>query len=148
MFCETEESSPKIKLMKEDDPETLTIIIELEFEENKIGATFPCDLCSHIASTKDNLQKHLESVHEGIEYTQVCPFKASNSSVHIDIKKFKCDLCEYKAKRKDHLLKHVASIHKEQEYKCEKFSCNKCPFTASSKLILASHVTAVHKDIR
>jgi len=53
---------------------------------------YPCSQCQHVATTANNLKKHVESKHEGVRYP--------------------CSHCEHAATNAYNLKKHVKSKHK------------------------------------
>ena len=54
---------------------------------------FNCDQCTYSADRKDNLKKHIESLHDNV--------------------RFPCDICEYQATRKQNLASHLQKVHKQ-----------------------------------
>ena len=82
-----------------------------------------CDICDYSFSQKDNLQRHLASVHE-------------------KKKPFKCDNCDYSFSEKGSLKKHLESVHEKKK----PFKCDTCDtiFTRQTSLkrhILKNHIT-------
>ena len=56
----------------------------------------------------DNLQRHVESVHDGVKYS--------------------CESCDYKATTKGNLQRHVVSVHDGVKHSCEY-----CDYKATKK---------------
>ena len=59
---------------------------------------YPCNNCDYQATTKGNLQTHIQSTHEGI--------------------KFPCKECEYQATQQIHLQTHIKLKHKGIRGRC------------------------------
>ena len=55
------------------------------------GLKFSCNDCGFKATTKHDLDIHIQTAHEGI--------------------KFPCNLCSFKASQKQHLIKHIKIDH-------------------------------------
>ena len=74
------------------------------------GVKHSCEYCDYKATTKGNLQAHVQSVHEEIKYS--------------------CESCDYKETTKSNLKKHVKSFN--DDYKSttkngrdeDKYSCD------------------------
>ena len=79
-----------------------------------------CTQCEFKATLKQNLQRHIRSVHEG--------------------QKFSCIFCEYKATYKGNLHRHIKSVHEGQ-----KFQCPQCEYKATQKVNLQTHIKSVHE---
>ena len=80
-----------------------------------------CLQCDYKATKKDKLQRHKQSVHEGL--------------------RIQCPHCEYKATEKGHLRTHIKSIHEGQ-----KFQCPQCNYKASFKSNLWKHIKSEHQN--
>jgi len=85
--------------------------------ENK----FPCEQCNYKTTRLDHLQRHIESIHDGVKYPcDRCNFKATQlanlnrhkRSIHDGVK-YPCDQCNYKATQHGDLKKHKKSVHSE-----------------------------------
>ena len=68
---------------------------------------FACLQCDYTSNNKTNVIRHMQSVHEGVQ--------------------FDCDMCEYKAT-------HLSSLwrHKKREHEGKKYDCKCCDFQATS----------------
>ena len=77
------------------------------------GVRHGCDVCGHLALSRDNLKRHIKLNHE------------KQAAL------FECNLCDYKAK-KPHRIKD----HKQAKHEGLTFNCDKCDFKNSSKNIL------------
>lgn len=73
-----------------DHLETKNNIGGLEFYKNTIGK-YQCDRCEYQAERKDNLKRHIQSIHEGL--------------------RFSCNQCEYQATRQGSLKRHKQNVH-------------------------------------
>ena len=91
---------------------------EIMSEKNEAGQ-FPCNRCEKQYTRRDNLERHIQSAHEGIKFPcNDCGYKATTradlfrhiQSVHEGIK-FPCDLCDYKATQKCKLVTHKKNKH-------------------------------------
>ena len=65
----------------------------------KVTVKYSCEFCDYKATTKNTLQNHVKSIHDGVKYS--------------------CEYCEYKATTKSDLRRHVKSIHDGVKYSCE-----------------------------
>ena len=73
-------------------------------EKYKVGldqknVKYNCDLCDYRATTKVNIKRHLQSIHEGVKYS--------------------CKQCEFKATQKKNVKRHVKSVHEGVQYNCD-----------------------------
>ena len=64
--------------------------------------TFICEYCNTNFSRKGNLKRHINSIHELIN--------------------FRCERCEFTTTRKDKLREHIISKHYQKIFKCLKCS--------------------------
>ena len=80
-----------------------------------------CDHCSFKSRYKNNLLKHIETIHKDIE--------------------FPCITCEFKSNRKDNLQRHINTVHGDAKYKC-----NECEFITNRMDNFVRHTDTVHGD--
>ena len=80
---------------------------------------YPCDECSHIATTQRHLQTHIKSIHEGVKYPcDQCNLQFSDPggmrrhkrTIHDGVR-YPCDQCNYKATQLHNLNNHIKSRH-------------------------------------
>ena len=91
----------------------------MHWHEHKMKKSFACAQCDYKATEKNNLQRHIKSVHER--------------------QTFACTQCDYKAKWKSHLQTHIKSKHEGQP-----FQCTNCHFTTKWKSLLRKHTKSAH----
>ena len=84
--------------------------------------SFQCDKCNSFFKSKQNLKRHIASVHE-------------------EKKSFKCDICDYSCSQKGDLNKHVASVHEGKK----PFQCNICSVNFALNAKLKEHIASVHE---
>ena len=87
------------------------------------GIKYPCDQCDYQATEKNGLQKHNKSKHEGINYI--------------------CDKCNYQATKLGDLRRHIQSKHEGIKY-----PCNQCYYQATQQGTLQRHIQSKHKGIK
>ena len=90
-----------------------------------------CDQCEYKTSSTTFLNKHKETVHEGLHEQ-------------------KCDQCEYKTSSTTLLNKHKESVHEglhqqqTQEMRT-RIKCDQCEFKTTSTIVLKTHTNIQHK---
>ena len=67
-------------------------ISEKEFLKSAVAKPLKCDECHSVFKTKQNLKRHIQSVHEGK-------------------KQHKCSICDYTFSQKGHVKQHIESVH-------------------------------------
>ena len=77
---------------------------------------FQCDLCNYVSARKDNLKKHVQSVHE-------------------KLKPYNCRQCGKAFSMKQHCKEHEESIHDGITH-----SCDFCEMTFTTKGHLRTHI--------
>ena len=87
--------------------------------------SFTCSQCNKSFSSKQNLEKHLDSV-------------------HLKLKPFNCNQCDKSFPSKQNLDRHTDTVH----LKIKAFECTKCNESFSLKHHLKSHVHAIHTNPR
>ena len=55
-----------------------------------------CELCEYASAAKQDLNKHIQAVHEGK-------------------KNFKCDICDTRFSRKDSMNRHISLVHENNK---------------------------------
>jgi hypothetical protein len=115
---------------------------------------FECQECDYKCSAKNDLSKHIKTVHRKIKDLQCeeCDFKSSTSSglnihiktVHKKIKDFQCEKCDFKSSTGSVLYSHIRAVHK----KIKSFQCNECDYNCSAKGNLSQHIDRVHKKVK
>ena len=83
-----------------------------------------CNICDYSSIRKYDMERHIETVHEGI-------------------KSFQCNVCGYKTGHKSHLNRHVEGVHE----KIKPFKCDFCDYSTKEKRYLKSHIKRVHEGI-
>ena len=86
---------------------------------------FKCDSCEKSYSTKKNLYRHVESIHDGIKY--------------------QCDICDKMYSEAERLKRHFLARH---NLSAAKFVCNICGITMDCRSELKNHMDFVHKKIK
>ena len=89
-----------------------------------------CDFCERILSSKHALQRHVETVHDGI-------------------KKFRCDNCDAAFSEKRVLSRHKIRVHYQNEpikKTPEIFQCKECNRTFTKKAVFENHMVAIHNQ--
>ena len=84
--------------------------------------SFKCNVCFANFTKKNNLTRHMTSVHAGK-------------------KPFRCDICDYSCSQKGDLNKHVASVHEEKK----PFKCDICDYSCFQKGDMKRHIVSVHE---
>ena len=67
------------------------------------GKKYPCDACAYLATEKEHLRTHKQSVHEGK-------------------KPFPCSTCDYRAAQKGTLKRHEQTVHGETKENLRKIN--------------------------
>ena len=107
-----------------------------------------CPECGKVFTTKYNLQKHIQSKHEGIKYpcnhcdyqaTQQCSLKNHMQSKHEGIK-YPCYECDYQATTQLNLNRHIQSQHEGIKYPCDQ-----CDYQGTTQGNLNRHIQSSHK---
>ena len=87
--------------------------------QHSAGDIYPCNQCDYLATKREHLKQHMESVHEKIRNTcKFCHIEFYDKSVlnrhiksvHIGIR-YQCDQCDFEATQKSNLKKHVERMH-------------------------------------
>ena len=109
---------------------------------------FKCSICEQCFETGIDLEKHIESVHDGKNPYKYLEFNGSPSkwndlNAKVDLieeenNPFQCTTCDKSLFAKTNLLKHIASEHP--------FKCSKCDQLLDKKSLLKRHINTVHDD--
>ena len=116
------------------------------------GEFFMCTDCSHITGKKEDLIKHLESIHFKLEYKcnhcQVTFGRLDSFRVHLVSKHeenkndlHRCDRCHYSTRRKDAMLRHMKQTHERVRLHCEF-----CDYSSVDIRSLKGHVEKIHPN--
>ena len=115
---------------------------------------FKCEHCHKNISTKDNMRKHIDSVHKKLRkhkcsfcekaFTDPTPLKQHLERHKADpsVRPFKCHLCAKAFMLEVHLKGHILVVHESEKVKCD--ICNK----ELVKKSLTSHMSSYHSDIQ
>ena len=128
---------------------TIVILSDKKKGKNK---EFVCDYCDHKCFYKCNMEKHVESVHEGIkpkesEACQICHKTFSDAQglkrhamVHQVEKneQLECDICKRKYTGKTNLSQHKRDAHGGTH------DCPQCLKTFKKKSNMTAHLKTVH----
>ena len=109
-----------------------------------------CNQCDFTTAASNSLQRHIEQIHEGVEYKcGICTYK---TNINIDLKKhisrqhseidnFQCEQCSYSSRQKVHL-----DIHTKSKHKGEILLCHLCSYKATQLSNLKRHLNAKHSE--
>ena len=124
----------------------------VEYRKEKV-ALHKCHLCDYKCKDKPYLEKHIQSVHEGIRrfFCPHCDYKAffqANLNKHVkrvhegvkDNQEFPCPHCDLKFTVKFNLRRHVKIIHMGETLKCPH-----CDYKTKRKEFLTDHIDSVHE---
>ena len=115
------------------------------------GEKYVCGQCDHQFTCKDNLTKHIKSIHEGVRYAcNQCDHQATRpdslathiQSIHEGIK-YGCNQCGQQYTQQCHLRNHIQSKHEGVKY-----ACNQCEYQATFPSTLKSHIQSKHEGIK
>ena len=84
-----------------------------------VNGNYECEVCQKKYSDKTSLDRHKQSVHEGVTYA--------------------CDQCDYQAARQYNLTLHIQSKHEGVKY-----ACDKCDYQATQQGNLRAHIQSIH----
>ena len=85
----------------------------------RVNWKYECEVCQKKYSDKTSLDRHKQSVHEGVTYA--------------------CDQCDYQAARQYNLTLHIQSKHEGVMYACDKCDCQ-----ATQQGNLRAHIQSIH----
>ena len=85
-----------------------------------LSLPFSCDECEHSFSDHFNLERHVQTRHEGLI--------------------FRCEHCDHTSKRKDHLKEHVEEVHLGK-----KVYCSFCDYVSTKTSKLNAHLKFEHR---
>ena len=113
---------------------------------------YTCQFCKKCFTIKENLGRHIKTVHEGLRQFQCgsCGRRFSDARSCIDhedvthrgIKKYKCHLCEKSFGQKPGLRQHIETFHEGKRHMCE--TCGK---EFKQRAHLKSHIK-IHHDVQ
>ena len=92
-----------------------------------VNGKYECDQCHKTYSSRQGLNNHKQSVHEGVKYScDECEYQTTTQKQltrHIQSKhegvKYACDQCDHQATRQEHLIVHIQSKHEGIKYACD-----------------------------
>ena len=128
-----------------------------EYNDHTVGRdvmntseTNTCTDCLSVFTTKQGLQRHTQSKHEGVVYScNQCQYNATtqgNLSIHQKSKHegitYSCNQCQYNATTQGHL-----SIHQQSKHEGITYSCNQCQYNAATQGNLKIHQQSKHEGI-
>ena len=148
-----------IKVQHGEEKEKCHICGKLVFKsrlENHIKEkhekVFQCPTCGLVKNNKQQIKRHIKSVHENIRdyICEECGMSFSAKSAlnnhkrqHID-PQFECHVCGRKFRRKAHIQDHVQTVHMG----VKKYPCPKCDIRYKSGSALKRHYETVHLGIK
>ena len=88
-----------------------------------VDGHFSCIQCNYSNRTKQQVMRHIKSVHQGVQYS--------------------CSVCEYKARWPSDLRAHTKSKHEGKKY-----SCTRCDYQATYPQILKQHEASIHDGVK
>ena len=159
-------NKPKEEL-RTNDPLTLTEKVEEKYvlsdqisikqaAQERIGTVvnsngkYKCEQCENTYASQGSLNKHKQTIHEGIKYDcYECEKRFTTQgilnkhilSVHEGVK-YACDQCDSKASTEWNLSQHILDKHKGVKY-----SCNHCDYQATRRGNLKQHVKRLHSTL-
>ena len=112
-----------------------------------INGKYECDQCHKTYSSRQGLNNHKQSVHEGVKYScDECEYQTTTQKQltrHIQSKhegvKYACDQCDHQATRQEHLIVHIQSKHEGIKY-----ACDQCDQQFTQKAHLWTHIKKKH----
>ena len=134
----------------ENDPfkDLQSNFLEKEGDQSK---DHKCDICSYSSVRKNELARHISSVHEKNKPHKclVCDYSCSANStlkihvesVHEGKKPFHCSFCDYSCSINSTLKNHVESVHERKK----PFRCSICDARFSRKSSMKIHIREVHE---
>ena len=93
----------------------------------KISKDYKCESCGKSFGQKDNLERHVMTVHE-------------------KIKAYQCEYCDKNFGEKQNLKSHLKSVHENENRK--DFSCNVCDEKFLYNSNLKRHILQFHMKIK
>ena len=116
----------------------------------RVNWKYECEVCQKKYSDKTSLDRHKQSVHEGVTYAcDQCDYQAArqyNLTLHIQSKhegvKYACDQCNQQFTLQFSLTRHIHSTHEGVKY-----ACDQCDYQAGYQGDLTKHKRKVHETI-
>ena len=115
--------------------------------------TYYCQKCDYSINNKQNLERHVETVHQGLRhsckscdrtFTQKGSLAKHVQAEHEKIRYY-CNSCDYQAKYNGELLKHNRKVH---ENIVEIAECELCNFKGSNNTTLKIHMESIHQGVK
>ena len=140
----------KIEEDWEDDKESSKNQIIQRLNQSQVSR----DRSEHPSITQSDLQKPVESEHDGIKYLlypcNQCDsqfIQQNHLQTHIQSKhegvKYPCNQCDYQATQQGTLQRHIQSKHKGIKYPCDQ-----CDYQATQQSNLQVHIQSKHEGIK
>ena len=101
-----------------DSAESLQLFNNKQLQRSSDGS-FACDQCAATFTNRGRLNRHFQSIHEGVKYA--------------------CHQCDYRATQQASLTRHIKSMHEFVKY-----PCNQCDYKATEKSTLTKHIKSMH----
>ena len=112
---------------------------------------FKCKGCKKTFVSEKNLNRHIETIHEGgnLFDCSICDesfaredtLKRHISKVHEGSEALKYPKCDETFNRKDNFQRHISSAHEGKK----KFQCSQCDKSYARKDLLKNHITSFHE---
>ena len=108
---------------------------------------YECKQCHKTYSGRQGLNRHNETVHQGVKYDcDQCDYQATqrcNLTIHVQSKhegvKYSCDQCETQTRYRGDLTRHIQSMHGGVKY-----FCDQCDYQAKQHGHLKIHFKNKH----
>ena len=138
--------------------ETLKYHMIHEHKIMNIKEPIVCLLCNMTFGKSGSLNRHIQTVHEGIKpykcdicqatFTQKTTLRDHISCIHEGKKPFHCSKCDKTFAQRSNMIRHYETRHEENKPKVVKPKPHKCPECDSSFAIrknMFTHIRSVHE---
>ena len=149
------------------------------FTDDQNQSKYPCNYknpCEKVFIRKELLKSHVEIFHQGYRLCELCnkqfclgyDLQKHKQTVHDGIKAYKCHICQQNFAQDSGLRRHINAVHKSFRFECrfcnEKFPslfwfnchvekvhygyiCYLCEVELHSSTSLVRHINSVHSDV-